>query len=326
MSDLISVIVPIYNVEQYMERCIKSIQNQTYRNLEIILVDDGSPDNCGEICDQYAAEDERIKVIHKENGGLSDARNAGIEVASGEYYFLVDSDDWIHHQTVEIMMQMISKNSCDVAICGYQYAYEGKEYSDKELDIQTVLCKYDDVDGYTAQEIYFTNPDKRLVYTVPWNKLYHKDLFKNIRYPKGKVHEDEFTTFKLLHEAKKIGIIEEELYYYFVRSDSIMGEFKASRFDVFDGYLEKMNFYMKWNYPELATKSLFHAMHMLCQYKAWNTAKKKEISNLIKNYRKNIIEAVKEYRIPVKGKQKLEYILFTISFCLYYSVWNSHRK
>ena len=326
MPALVSVIVPIYGVEQYLERCIKSIQNQTYNNLEILLVDDGSPDNCGEICDKYAEKDSRIRVIHKQNGGLSDARNAGIEVASGEYYFLLDSDDWIHKQTIEIMMRMITDNNCDLAICGYQYAYEGKEYADKKLNLTDVLGQYKKVNSYRAQEIYFTNPDKRLEYTVAWNKIYHKDLFKNIRYPKGKVHEDEFTTFKLLHEAGNIGIIKEPLYYYFVRNDSIMGEFKASRFDAFDGYLEKMRFYMKWNYPELATKSLLHAMHMLCQYNAWNEAKKKELCNLVNQYRKKIISTVKECEIPLKGKVIVEYVLFTSSFDLYYNVWKFQRK
>lgn len=326
MPDLVSVIVPIYNVEQYLERCIKSIQNQTYRNLEIILVDDGSPDNCGEICDRYATEDERIKVVHKVNGGLSDARNAGLDIAKGDYFFLVDSDDWIHKQTIEIMMQMIEKNNCDLAICGYQYAYEGKEYSDKALDLKTILDQYTNVNRYRAQEIYFTNPDKRLEYTVAWNKIYRKDLFKNIRYPKGKVHEDEFTTFKLLHEAKKIGIIEEPLYYYFVRNDSIMGEFKASRFDAFDGYLEKMRFYMKWNQSELATKSLLHAMHMLCQYNAWNNEKKRELKELVKKYHKEIIETVKNNKIPVSGKSRVELVIFCLSFGLYYRVWNIQRR
>lgn len=326
MPALVSVIVPIYGVEQYLERCIKSIQNQTYNNLEILLVDDGSPDNCGEICDKYAEKDSRIRVIHKQNGGLSDARNAGIEVASGEYYFLLDSDDWIHNQTIEIMMRMITDNNCDLAICGYQYAYEGKEYADKKLNLTDVLGQYKQVNSYRAQEIYFTNPDKRLEYTVAWNKIYHKDLFNNIRYPKGKVHEDEFTTFKLLHEAGNIGIIKEPLYYYFVRNDSIMGEFKASRFDAFDGYLEKMRFYMKWNYSELATKSLLHAMHMLCQYNAWNEAKKKELCNLVNQYRKKIISTVKECEIPLKGKVIVEYVLFTSSFGLYYNVWKFQRK
>ena len=326
MSDLVSVIVPIYNVEQYLERCIKSIQNQTYKDLEIILVDDGSPDNCGAICDRYAAEDKRIKVIHKENGGLSDARNFGIHAATGEYFFLVDSDDWIHNQAVEILMQMIVQNSCQVVICGYQYAYEGKEYTDDKLSVKYVVDKYQDVDTYIAQDIYFSCPDKRLEYTVAWNKIYHKDLFKDISYPKGKVHEDEYTTFKLLHGAKKIGIIDLPLYYYFVRENSIMGEFKQNRFDVFDGYIEKMRCYMEWNQPELAEKSLLHAMHMLCQYNEWNKDNKRELTTLVKKYHKEIISTVKMNKIPLGGRSRIEFIVFCFSFDLYYRVWNVQRR
>lgn len=328
MPDLVSVIVPIYNVEQYLERCIKSIQNQTYINLEIILVDDGSPDNCGEICDRYATEDERIKVVHKVNGGLSDARNAGLDIAKGDYFFLVDSDDWIHKQTIEIMMQMIEKNNCDLAICGYQYAYEGKEYSDKALDLKTILDQYTNVNRYRAQEIYFTNPDKRLEYTVAWNKIYHKDLFKNIRYPKGKVHEDEFTTFKLLHEAKKIGIIEEPLYYYFVRNDSIMGEFKASRFDAFDGYLEKLDCYVQWNNSDLAGRILIHSIRMLAQYKKWMTEANVDFGQKIKDYRNILIKKYRQYKnkIDIAKLAKTEIVLFLINFELYYFVWNLKKR
>ena len=328
MPALVSVIVPIYGVEQYLERCIKSIQNQTYNNLEILLVDDGSPDNCGEICDKYAEKDSRIRVIHKQNGGLSDARNAGIEVASGEYYFLLDSDDWIHKQTIEIMMRMITDNNCDLAICGYQYAYEGKEYADKKLNLTDVLGQYKKVNSYRAQEIYFTNPDKRLEYTVAWNKIYHKDLFKNIRYPKGKVHEDEFTTFKLLHEAGNIGIIKEPLYYYFVRNDSIMGEFKASRFDAFDGYLEKLDCYVKWKDTQLAGKIYIHSIRMLAQYKKWMEDAGVNLQEELSKYHKLLVEKNKKYKnkMSLNKIEKIEVLLFLISFRLYYFVWNLKKR
>ena len=140
------------------------------------------------------------------------------------------------------------------------------------------------------------------------------------------MHEDEYTTFKLLHEAKRIGVIDEPLYYYFVRKDSIMGEFKESRFDVFDGYVEKMRCFMEWNESKLATKCLLHAMHMLCQYKEWNEVNNKELSNLVQKYRNKIILEKKKKRIPVNGKSKLEYILFSMSFTLYFKLWKLQRK
>src|SRR5574344_1038649 len=154
----LSIIIPVYNVKGTLERCVDSVLAQKYHDYQLILVNDGSTDGSQDICNKYMEQEHRIQVIHKENGGLSDARNAGLDVAKGDYFFLVDSDDWIHKQTIEIMMQMIEKNNCDVAICGYQYAYEGKEYSDKELDLNTILDQYKNVNRYRAQEIYFTNP------------------------------------------------------------------------------------------------------------------------------------------------------------------------
>ena len=241
MNDLISIIVPIYGVEDYLRRCVDSLVGQTYSNLEILLVDDGSPDNCGKICDEYANIDSRIKVIHKPNGGLSDARNAGIDVAKGEYFLFVDSDDYINSNMVSVLYESIIKNSADVAVCRYKSVMD-----DEAIDINAVEDYSDSFvltdDEFLSNPIY--NGEKRTEFIVAWNKLYARKLFENVRYPKGKVHEDEFTTYKLLYASKKTVYVPHVLYYYVQRGDSIMSAGIAKkRLLVLDAISERLAFY-----------------------------------------------------------------------------------
>lgn len=327
MQKLISVIVPIYKVETYLDRCIQSIKEQTYRNLEIILVDDGSPDCCGEICDRYATEDSRIKVIHKVNGGLSDARNAGIEIAEGDYIAFVDSDDWIHKQMLELLIKAIERDGSEIAICSYQTVYDDKRYEDIYYQGDGAINTLTVVNQTDSQYDYFVKTDRREIYTVAWNKLYHRRLFENIRYPKGKVHEDEYTTFKLLYEAKGIVWIKLPLYYYVQRSNSIMGEFRASRFDIFDGYLEKICFYQEHNEDELVCMTLFHGMHMLAQYQQWTKEARADFKEQISFYRTRMLEVSRtsKGRMSLNVKQCVELLLFRCSFGMYYRIWKKMK-
>lgn len=208
----ISVVVPIYKVEKYIHKCIQSILAQTYKNLEIILVDDGSPDRCGAICDSYAKEDPRIKVIHKQNGGLSDARNAGIDAAEGGFIGFVDSDDYIAPQMYEQLIKQLVKYNADIAVC--------KSISVKENQ-EAVFTDSDTV------RVYEDNAARAMIYdndfTVnAWNKLYRSKLFNNIRYPKGKLYEDLATTYQLIERAKKVVLLESIMYAYVQREGSIM--------------------------------------------------------------------------------------------------------
>ena len=319
-NEKVSVIVPIYKVEKYLDRCVQSIRNQTYRNLEIILVDDGSPDNCPQMCDTYAKQDDRIRVIHKENGGLSDARNAGIDIATGVYISFVDSDDWIHNQMIEILMGMIEQKQCEISVCQSQYAYEGKEYKDSLYESENIVEQARMITRKESQYDYFDKSDWRNAYIVAWNKLYHRRLFDKIRYPKGKVHEDEFTTFKLLYEADGIAWTDTVLYYYFVREDSIMGEFKESRFDIFDAYLEKIRCYQQWNEDELAIKMLFHAIHMLAQYQKWMDEAGADLKETLYGYRDKLLKSLDACK-KLSRPQRLEYFLFSLSFSMYYKMW-----
>ncbi|MDO4780792.1 MAG: glycosyltransferase [Candidatus Saccharibacteria bacterium] len=218
----VSVIVPVYNVEAYLCRCVDSILAQTYQNTEIILVDDGSPDNCPAICDQYATQDKRVKVIHKQNGGLSDARNAGIAAATGEWLAFVDGDDWVEQPFIATLVKTAVDSEADVAVCGYKLIYPGWSQAvtvgrHMVLDRETAL-----VDLLTYQ---------RYGGVMTWNKLYRARLFHDnaIQFPKGKIHEDNFTTYKTYMVAQRVAYCDEPLYGYVQREDSIMAEAYSKR-------------------------------------------------------------------------------------------------
>lgn len=251
MDDLISVIVPIYRVEKYLLKCVESIQRQTYQNIEIILVDDGSPDHCPEICDQFAKEDSRIKVIHKKNGGLSDARNAGIEVANGEYLAFVDSDDYISGEMIEKMYCRIIRDQSDMAICNIDFVNE----KGNSLNCNTIQ-----VDNMTVEEPRFWRDLYGINYTycvVAWNKLYAKKLFKDVRYDVGKLHEDEFIIHKLVSKCEKISFLSEKFYCYLQREQSITkSKYTIKRMDVAEAVIHRSLYFQQRGWQELAELAL----------------------------------------------------------------------
>lgn len=213
-TPLISVIVPVYNVEAYLSRCVDSILAQTYKNLEIILVDDGSTDNCGNLCDEYAQRDPRIRVIHKTNGGLSSARNAGIDVAAGEYLGFVDSDDWISAEMYETLYSLIEKYKVSLAFGG-RFDYSSRSH------VETIgLCplKEEVISGEEVVRRIFTWDQ---LDSAAWDKLYHRDLFADIRYPIGLIGEDVPTTYRLAMKAEKAVACPLPFYHYFHREGSI---------------------------------------------------------------------------------------------------------
>ncbi len=215
-NPLISVVVPVYKVEEYLNKCVDSIINQTYKNLEIILVDDGSPDNCPKICDEYAKKDNRIKVIHKTNGGLSDARNAGIKEARGQLIGFVDSDDYIDNRMYEYLYGLIKKYDADISNCGFRnfgIINEDSPVPKKEIVLNT-------------SESLKMLAENTIVSNYAWNKLYKKELFinNNIEYPVGKIMEDIATTYKLFESADKLVVGTEIHYYYLKRENGITGE------------------------------------------------------------------------------------------------------
>lgn len=208
----ISLIIPVYNVKEYVSKCIESVISQTYKNLEIIIVDDGSTDGSGTICDYYKSIDKRIVVIHKENGGLSSARNSGLKIASGQYIGFIDSDDYIDSTMYEILINSLSNNKADIVCCDYFEFRDNEELFDKIKRRDLIYSKeeamshlFDDV-GYKC---------------FAWNKLYRKELWDRASFREGKIFEDIEPTFLVFSMANKIVFVQEKLYYYRVRKSSI---------------------------------------------------------------------------------------------------------
>ena len=225
---LISVIVPIYNVEKYVGECVDSIINQSYKNLEIILVDDGSTDNSGKICDCYAEKDCRIKVVHRENGGLSEARNSGLDLAKGEYLTFVDSDDVILGDCIEMLYNLLINKGADVSAGALIPFYDGEELP-TEVSLSPVKVFDNGIEA--VKSMLF---QQKQINNSPCGKLFKASLFKNHRYPKGLLYEDLATIPYVCLNAKKIVATTTPIYFYRQRSTSILGEFSLRRCDVLD--------------------------------------------------------------------------------------------
>lgn len=296
MNPKISIIVPIYNVERYLSRCVHSIINQTYKNLEIILVDDGSPDNCPQLCDEYAKKDDRIKVIHKKNGGLSDARNAGMTVASGEFISFIDSDDYVSLDFIETLYNTIISEDSEIAECDVIKFYDDSSFDDYADDLK--ITNYNTIDGLSA--LISENPFHQHV----WNKLYKSKLLVGIPYTVGKLNEDEFWTYQVFGRAKKITKINKTMYYYFQRQSSIMGnQYNLRRLDALEGKYNRQ-LYVEKNFPEIAQQAkidLFGSCIFACQ---------SSIKYLNKNDRKIANEKIRDYMNLCKlSKQDLSLIV-----------------
>lgn len=283
-KDLISIIIPVYKVEKYLEKCIESVLKQTYTNLQIILVDDGSPDNCGKICDEYAKKDSRIEVIHKVNGGLSDARNVGIIKAKGKYIGFVDSDDYIKEDMYEILLNLIIEYNADVSICNLYDVIDGKEYiRNKENGIQ----EYSRLD--ILKEVLL---DKN-IQSYAWNKLYKKELFDEIKYPIGKKYEDIGTTFYLFEKCNKIVVTSEPEYYYLKRADSLVNNVTESTILDYTEIIIQRYLYAKQHVKELGKYNNYYLAKTLIT--AHNDIEKLEkISDKMQEEYQKLYNLVKE--------------------------------
>lgn len=214
MQPLVSVIIPVYQVEAYLARCVDSVLSQTHAALEIFLVDDGSPDGCPKLCDAYAEQDPRVRVLHKPNGGLSDARNAATPLAQGDYVLFVDSDDWLHPETIALLVYAAQENGADIAVCDWYYAYE--------TAAPAALAYPNAPQCMTGQEAAAQMLYQRSFTTCAWAKLYPRAVAQSFLYPVGKNCEDLFTTYKMLCAVDKVAYVKLPLYAYFQRGDSIM--------------------------------------------------------------------------------------------------------
>ncbi|MDR3046762.1 MAG: glycosyltransferase [Bacteroidales bacterium] len=281
---IISIIVPVYNVENYVSKCIESIINQTYRNLEIIIINDGSSDKSGEICSSYAIKDNRITLIHQENQGLSMARNNALDIASGEYIGFVDSDDWIALDMYYTLYNNAVEYDADISMCNFYYVNQNGEKSSYSNESNSIKV---------LEGVYKIAHNIRLSNNCVWNRLYKRYLFNDIRFPKGKSFEDIFVMHRLVDNANKVVLSSQCKYYYLRRENSItLNPFNLNQMDNLKAYIERHT-YISITYPNMEKTGRKHIFLSLL----W-LIRKAYRDNKIEIYKKELcdfIDIVKYY-------------------------------
>ena len=307
----ISVIIPVYNVEAYLKRCVDSVLSQTFQDFDLVLVDDGSPDSCGVICDEYAQNDKRVTVIHQKNGGLSVARNTGIEWSlknsSSSWISFVDSDDWVHSKYLEILYNAAIKTNCPVSMCEY-VCTEGDNTSINDNLLKPQIRN--------TIEMYCK---KNVVFTVAWAKLYKKECFRYIRYPAGRIHEDEFITYKILFEYKKAAYIEQPLYMYFQNPNGIMlSEWAPRHLDKLDALRERIIYLDKKELVEAKEWTVIMYLSVLRSYGNIMGRDEKYSKELKKMYSMNRVYLIKHpLKLPCWKYKELYIFSFPVLYICY---------
>ncbi len=319
MNACVSIIVPVYNVEIYLEKCLQSIINQSYKNIEIILVDDGSTDVSGQICDDYAKKDHRIKVIHQKNSGLSAARNTGTVAAIGQYITYIDSDDYISCDYIETLYSLIEKKHADISICRFRYVYGIDE---------------EDTDGKDATFIYNKEEALKVLLSekefghYTHQKMFKKEIVQKYPFPEGKIYEDIATTYLYFSEANMVAYTQRQLYFYRQRPGSIItGAYdKKSKFDVLNT-LDKMQYYFDVNYPDIAeyvlVPKMFYYLHTfarLPENKTLYPEERKRIKQFIIN---NRFKSLRFNDMPKSTKKKI--LLSFMGEKIYRKVWSIQK-
>lgn len=309
MNFKISIIVPVYKVEKYLNRCIDSILNQSYKNIEVILVDDGSPDNCGKICDEYLLKDNRIRVIHKENGGLSSARNAGLDIATGDYIGFVDSDDWIEPKMYETLIENVIKYNAQISVGGVvDLLEEGNKYTSIKSTFDGNI-KIECLNKEDAMKKFFLGS------WSAWDKIYKREVHEKIRFPEGEINEDEAIAMQILDNCEKIVYTNEVFYNYIKRSDSITtSEFSEKKLDWYKNCKRNLEF-IKENYSSLNE----YAEVRFCNSIMWslrcitieNNNFKDSINILLCGLRDNKKELLNNNLISKKEKMWIKLLLCT---------------
>ncbi len=299
MQDLISIIIPVYNVEQYIDDCMKSLLGQTYKNLEIILVDDGSPDNSGRICDEYAQKDSRIRVIHKENGGLSDARNWGLNIATGKYITFLDSDDAITDDCIEYLYNLLVDNKhADMSICGIKRIQigetrEGNDHTKTEI--------------YTPEQALEVMLYDKGIDVASYAKLYKKEVFSELRFPVGEVYEDTATTYKVIEKCDFIVYGDKQCYFYYTRPGSIskQGRFNKKEYDYIK-HTEEMLSYIENKYPKLQKaidRFFLYSKFRILRLLVFTYPRNKEFEKaILKDIKKIRISVLLDKNVPKRDK------------------------
>ncbi|VEF49064.1 glycosyl transferase family protein [Bacillus freudenreichii] len=294
----VSVVVPVYKVEKFIHRCLKSIVRQTYWNLEIILVNDGSPDQCGAIIEEYAAEDGRIITVHKENGGLSDARNAGMQLITGDFTLFVDSDDWLAEKMIEELVYMAIYCRADVVQSAFYYAYDGYMLYDNryyQQDESPVLLN--------NRSLMLELVKNETVKNFAWGKLYKTELIKDIPFKKGVLFEDVFWAHQVMSQVKNYVILHEPLCYYYQREDSIVANYSPKNLDILRGLKERHKF-IEEHYQELTDESYRAILKVsLLHYNLLFLSKNHDKKGI---YKKAIQEYIKQNQLYFQDVVKMD--------------------
>ena len=302
---IISVIVPVYNVEKYLRKCIESILDQTYTNLEIILVDDGSPDNCGRICDEYAGRDSRVIVIHKENGGQSSARNAGLDIAEGEYIAFLDSDDYMDTECLSKLYSYMTENNLEISACNYARYSESYDFINLNEKRNNDII----IDGTEAQRrIWYAKG----ISIAPWGKLYRRTLWNDVRFKECRFYEDYATMHLVYTKVHRFGYMHEPLINYVVRANSDVRSFNELKLLTLDIADDTVAFAEK-NYPQLLQAALAKKVstyfHIYIQLNNDSHPISERIKAQIKKYRMKVL-ADNEARIKVRAACLLSFFGF----------------
>ena len=305
----ISIIIPVYNLEKYIRACLDSVIGQTYKDIEIIIVDDGSKDKSGKICDEYAEKDKRIKVIHKQNGGLSAARNTGLSEAKGKYIMLVDGDDFIDLEMCGMLHSAIVTDNADIAICGINNITETGEVILSLNDDSPLKSGVISADEYREEMLKKGN----WYYVVAWNKLYKKEAFENVQYPVGKIHEDEFVIHRIIDNCDKISCITDRLYNYVNHIGSITNSgYSIKRLDILTSLFDRSLFYMKTNVADsIISKNTVACVKTLYDCYGKSDMKNSEFRDRYKEIHKQLRSLIVK---TMKYKMKFSHRIFLGAF------------
>jgi len=305
--DLVSIVIPVYNAKPYLDECLSSIVTQTFTNLEIVLVDDGSTDGSGQLCDEWLLKDKRIKVIHKNNEGAAAARNAGLAVAQGNYISFIDDDDWVHPDFLKTLYRFCEEKHCDIAQCGLIKVWSADDIINDQSNT-----------GYKSVKVSGREMVKRLYEpegwrnVVVWNKIYRKKVFSDLEFPTGKSHEDEFITWKLFWKTEHVMVTEAPLYYYRQRNDSFMGEgFKPGKVIDKTEALEERALFFKTEDKELfalASAKLKRWLNVCIRNIDKFTPNRTDLKSLLQDKRKKLIEKEEQDKRKKKEVEKLVWL------------------
>lgn len=302
---LISVIIPVYNVEKYLRACLESVIRQTYNNLEILLVNDGSTDESKMICEEYKAKDNRITLINQKNGGLSAARNSGLKIAHGQYFFLLDSDDVIHVKTLQLLYECMEESKCDIAITS-----STKILQNVEPDIYEYKVGMNPVilSGKECNMSFFSTDIDATDMTVAWGKLYPRYMFDKITYPEGKLHEDEYVTYKIFDACSKCAYLKIGAYYYRTRNESIMSEKNEKNYiDTIEAFKERESFFEQQKKADEQALSIYRILteytlyyEFLCKSNVEKQKRAEIKKEFTRYYKKEIWRKIANSRIKIK--------------------------